>query len=83
MTGKTEISSFDAGVLCALAALRVAIQSMPGFNETALKETAEALQKSLGGVTDKQAFNLPLSMILSDHSNIVEAMMRGDIPKRD
>lgn len=83
MPEKTDITSFEAGVLCALASLRVAIQSMPGFNETALVEMAETLKRSTAGVTDRQAFELPLAMLLSNHANIVEEMMKGTMRKAD
>jgi len=72
-----ELSSFDAGVMCALAAIRIALQSTPGFNMTALEDAVRFFANTRQPGADKTAFELPLQAVGSNHANVVEAMMQG------
>lgn len=72
--GKTEITSFEAGVLCALASIRLYLQSRPDWNEEDLNKHLDYFKSNLANVTDKAAFNLPIDHLRSNHANIEEAV---------
>lgn len=68
------ISDFEAGVMVALGALKIAAMQTPGFNIDALEQAAETLRKTMQGVTNQAAFDLPISCVIARHEAVVELM---------
>jgi hypothetical protein len=71
---KPVISDFEAGVMVALGALKIAAMQTPGFNIDALEQAAETLRKNMQGVKDQAAFDLPISCVATRHDAVVELM---------
>ncbi|MCO7217826.1 hypothetical protein [Halomonas sp. OfavH-34-E] len=67
---KTVITDFEAGVLAALTAIKAGASKSPGFNTELMEETAKFLSSSLQGVQDRKAFELALSSIIGDPSDL-------------
>lgn len=71
---KPAISDFEAGVMVALGALKIAAMQTPGFNIDALEQAAETLRKTMQGVKDQAAFESPISCVVARHDAVVELM---------
>jgi hypothetical protein len=71
---KPVISDFEAGVMVALGALKIAAMQTPGFNIDALEQAAETLRKTMQGVKDQATFDLPISCVAARHDAVIELM---------
>lgn len=71
---KPVISDFEAGVMVALGALKIAAMQTPGFNIDALEQAAETLRKTMQGVKDQAAFDLPISCVAARHDAVIGLM---------
>jgi len=69
---KPVISDFEAGVMVALAGLKIAATQTPGFNIEALDKAIKTLKHKMQGVGDRAAFELPISCVEADHLEIIE-----------
>lgn len=71
---KIGISAFEAGMLCALASIRLYLQSRPDWNEDDLNKHLDFFKSSVKDVTDREAFNLPIDHLRNNHANVREAV---------
>ncbi len=69
---KPTITDFEAGVMVALGALKIAAMETPGFNVEALEKAAKTLASTMQNVKDRAAFELPISCVVSRHDQVVE-----------
>lgn len=69
---KPVISDFEAGVMVALGALKIAAMKTPGFNVEALEQASQILRKSMQGIRDQAAFELPISCVEARHDDVAK-----------
>lgn len=74
---KPVISDFEAGVMVALAALKIAATETPGFNVDMLEKAAAALSSKMQGIGNREAFELPINCVLSRHEEVVDLIKKA------
>ncbi|MBF8642254.1 MULTISPECIES: hypothetical protein [Pseudomonas] len=77
MSDQVSLSSFEAGVSCALAAITLYLKSRPDYDESALMKYVEFFKNTRQDAADKQAFEIALNVVGGDLSNIDEAIKQG------
>ncbi|WP_162886988.1 hypothetical protein [Pseudomonas syringae] len=75
---KPVISDFEAGVMVALGALKIAAMQTPGFNIKALEKATKTLKHKMHGISDRAAFELPINCVAADHLEIIDLMNKPD-----
>ncbi|WP_149086912.1 hypothetical protein [Pseudomonas prosekii] len=71
------VSSFDAGVVFAFAAIRMYLQSRPDWDEAEFNKHVNFFKNARQDGADKTAYELALNALASDHPNVTEAIKQG------
>jgi hypothetical protein len=66
------IDPLEQGLLSALACIKIAAQNSPHFDDELLIKAAKFFIAARHPEQNKQAYELPLTMLLADHSNILD-----------
>lgn len=78
MVQKAELSSFEAGVVFALASIRMYLQSRPDWDEVEFNKYVSFFKNTRHDDAAKVDFEQALNAIHSSHANIIEAIKQGE-----
>lgn len=73
---KPVLSDFESGVMVALGALKIAAMKTPGFNVEALEQASQILRRSMQGIKDQAAFELPISCVEARHEDVAKLIAK-------
>ncbi|MDH1260419.1 hypothetical protein ACTJK9_01065 [Pseudomonas sp. 22082] len=74
---KTQLSSFEAGVMSALGAISLYLRSRPDYDQAELTKYIDFFKNTRQPDAESGAFNLPLDAVGGDLSNVQDAIKKG------
>jgi len=74
---KTQLSSFEAGVMSALGAISLYLRSRPDYDPAELTKYVDFFKNTRQPDAESEAFNLPLDAVGGDLSNVQDAIKKG------
>ncbi|WP_146043287.1 MULTISPECIES: hypothetical protein [unclassified Pseudomonas] len=74
MTEKVGVSSFESGVVFALASIRLYLQSRPDWDEAEFNKYVSFFKATKQSDAERASFEQALNAIHSSHPNIIEAI---------
>lgn len=74
---KTQLSSFEAGVMSALGAISLYLRSRPDYDQAELTKYIDFFKNARQSDAESGAFNLPLDAVGGDLSNVQDAIKKG------
>jgi hypothetical protein len=74
---KTQLTSFEAGVMSALGAISLYLRSRPDYDQAELTKYIDFFKNTRQPDAESGAFNLPLDAVGGDLSNVQDAIKKG------
>ncbi|MFJ2527816.1 hypothetical protein [Pseudomonas helmanticensis] len=74
---KTQLLSFEAGVMSALGAISLYLRSRPDYDQAELTKYIDFFKNTRQPDAESGAFNLPLDAVGGDLSNVQDAIKKG------